>query len=76
MSDFELELRNIIEEYKRSHEPISIAVKDIAHRYNMSVHHVYNYIDMYLREQDDSHMSFKGNKDISNGYVQDRWEGK
>lgn len=57
--EFEKELKEIIENYKKDHQPISIAVKDIATRYNVSVHHVFNYIDMYLREADDSHMEFK-----------------
>lgn len=74
--EFEKELKEIIENYKRDHQPISIAVKDIATRYNVSVHHVYNYIDMYLRESDDSHMSFKGNKDISEGYIERRFKGE
>lgn len=57
--EFEKELKEIIENYKRDHQPISIAVKDIACRYNVSVHHVYNAIDMHLRESDDSHMFYK-----------------
>lgn len=74
--EFEKELKEIIEIYKKNHEPISIAVKDIACRYNVSIHHVYNYIDMYLKESDDSHMSFKGNKDISEDYVERRFKGE
>ena len=74
--EFEKELREIIEKYKKDHHPITLVVADIAHRYNVSVHHVYNYIDMYLRESDDSHMSFKGSKDISPEYVKRRWEGQ
>ena len=74
--EFEKELKEIVESYKKNHEPITLAVADIAHRYNVSVHHVYNYIDMYLRESDDSHMSFKGSKDISPEYVKRRWEGQ
>lgn len=74
--EFEKELKEIIANYKKNHEPISLAVKDVADRYNVSVHHVYNYIDMYLREADDSHMSFKGNKDISEDYVERRFQGE
>ena len=70
MKTFEQELKEIIANYKKNHEPISIAVKDIAARYNVSVHHVYNYIDMYLREEDDSHMSF------ADEYTRKRFEGK
>lgn len=68
--EFEKELREIIEKYKKDHQPISIAVKDIACRYNVSVHHVYNYIDMYMKEADNSHMDFKDQ------YTKDRFMGK
>ena len=74
--EFEKELKEIIENYKKDHQPISIAVADIAHRYNMSVHAVYNYIDLYLREDDDSHMDFRGNKTLDSEYVKRRWEGQ
>ena len=67
---FQKELKEIIENYKKDHQPISIAVKDIATRYNVSVHHVYNHIDMYMKEADNSHMDFKDQ------YTKDRFMGK
>lgn len=70
ISNFEIELKNIIEEYKRTHEPISLAVSDIATRYRLSVPQVYLYIDQLLHEEDDSHMRFKDQ------YTKDRFEGK
>ena len=74
--EFKKDLIEIIEKYKKDHQPISIAVKDIACRYNVSVHHIYNYIDLYLKESDGGHMDFKGNKDISSEYVEQRFKGK
>ena len=74
--EFEKELKEVIEKYKQDHHPITLAVSDLATRYNVSKHYVYNYIDLFIRESDDSHMSFKGSKDISPEYVKRRWEGQ
>lgn len=72
--EFEKELKEIVECYKKNHEPLAIAVADIATRYNVSKHYVYNYIDMYLRESDGGHMNFRGNKDTSEEYVKRRFQ--
>ena len=73
---FEKELKTIILNYKKNHLPITLAVADIAHRYNISLAQVYLMIDQLLHEEDDSHMSFKGNKDISPEYVKRRFKNK
>ena len=66
---FEKELKEIIENYKKDHQPITLAVSDLATRYNVSKHYVYNYIDLFIRKSDGDNMDFKGNKDISPEYV-------
>ena len=70
MANFEIELRNIIEEYKRTHEPISIACKDIAHRYGLSLAQVYLYVDTLLHEESDGGMTFQDK------YTKKRFEGQ
>ena len=74
--EFEKELKEIIKNYKKNHEPLAIAVSDLATRYNVSKHYVYNYIDLFIRESDGDNMDFKGNKTLNSEYVKRRWEGQ
>ena len=70
MANLEIELKNIIEEYKKNHEPISIAVADIASRYQLSRAYVYLLIDQLLHEESDGGMTFQDE------YTRRRFEGR
>lgn len=74
--EFEKELKEILENYKKNHEPLTIAVSDIASRYQLSRAYVYLMIDKLLHEDDDTHMKFEGNKTLDAEYVKRRWEGQ
>ena len=76
MSNLEIELREIISNYKANNLPITLAAKDVAHRHNISLAQVYLLIDQLLQEEDNTHMTFKGNKDMSSSYVEKRMKGE
>ena len=70
MSDLELELRDIISNYKENHLPVTLAAKDVAHRYNISLAQVYLLIDQLLHEESNGGMTF------ANDYVEKRFKGE
>ena len=70
MKTFEQELKEIIANYKKNHEPISIAVADIASRYQLSRAYVYLLIDQLLHEESDGGMTFQDE------YTERRFKGR
>ena len=52
MSDLEISIKEIIDNYKKHGEPINIAIKDIAREFGLSIEQVRLYVKRLLGEED------------------------
>ena len=70
MSDLEIAIKEIIDNYKKHGEPVNIAIQDIAREFGLSIEQASLYVERLLGKEDDSHMSFK------DSYTRNRFLGK
>lgn len=75
MKSMDIEIREML---KNNKDVIGLenCIKDLAIRYNVSYEQMSLYVEELMREEDDSHISYKGNKDISSSYVERRFKGE
>lgn len=56
---------------------VNNCISDLAMTFNVSACQMMLYIEeMYKESYNNGSMNFKGNKDISSKYVEDRWKGE
>lgn len=75
MNELYIEIKEML---KNNKDVIGLdnCIKDLAIRYNVSYEQMSLYVEELMKEEDDSHMSYKGNKDISSSYVEKRMKGQ
>lgn len=75
MKSLEIEIQEML---KNNKDVIGLenCIKDLAVRYGTSYEQMSLYVEELMGEEDDSHMSYKGNKDISSSYVEKRMKGE
>ena len=70
MSDLEIFLKEIIDNYKNQGHPIDLAVKDVAREFNLSEQQVRLYVERLLGEESEGSLQFK------DAYTKRRFTGK
>ena len=70
MSDLEIMIREIIDNYKKHGEPIDLAIKDVAREFGLSIEQVNLYAERLLGEESDGSLQFKDE------YVRKRFIGE
>lgn len=75
MKSMDIEIREML---KNNKDVIGLdnCINDLAVRYGTSYEQMSLYVEELMREEDDSHISYKGNKDISSSYIERRFSGK
>lgn len=75
MKSMDIEIREML---KNNKDVIGLenCIKDLAIRFNVSYEQMSLYVQELMGEEDDSHISYKGNKDISSSYVEKRMKGE
>ena len=69
MSDLEIAIKELIDNYKKHGEPINIAIQDIAIEFGLSIEQVSLYVERLLGEESDGSLQFK------DSYTEYRWKG-
>ena len=75
MKSIDIEIREML---KSNKDVIGLdnCIKDLAVRFNVSYEQMSLYVEELMGEEDDSSISYKGNKDISSSYIERRFKGE
>ena len=76
MSDLEIYIKDIIVNYKAKGLPITMAIADIAREFNLSYSQAEYEVERLLSSPTDGGMKFKGNRSISDEYIEKRFKGE
>ena len=76
MSDLESYIKDIISNYQATGLPISMAIADISREFNLSYSQAEYEVEKLLSSPTNGGMTFKGNKTLSDQYIERRWKGE